>query len=433
MDMRDRVIRDEIHKDILVPSSHAKIIDTREFQRLRSIQQLSTCEYVFPAATHNRFSHSLGAYYLAKQLTFSLNEVQPDTISKDDAELVHLAALLHDIGHPPYSHLLETPEVFATYYSHEHWGRILLESEDTEIGSALREVIGEQRLNRLFALMDGQNECNGVEIPPFMKEIVSSQLDVDRMDYLVRDQANTGAQIGGFDIARVFRALRVGKNGHFYVKNWGLPAIEAYLVTRYHMYNQVYFHKVNMLTQNYLVKMLSRARLLATSGQLKIDGRLRNMLLNENLTAVEYSELNDSHVKVALPDWASHEDEILSLYAEKLLSRKNFHKSIRIDTLTIEMVEIIRQRLEDLVKSKGYDPSIHVLYARISKRGYMPYEQGIILEDGRDAADHSSMIRSLSQPNERALIFVPEMIRDEIETTVRDWIKPGQSSLSQFD
>ena len=163
--MRDRVIRDEIHRDILVPSSHAKIIDAREFQRLRSIQQLSTCEYVFPAATHNRFSHSLGAYYLAKELTFSINEVKSGTISEDDAELVHLAALLHDIGHPPYSHLLETPDVFATYHSHEHWGRLLLESEDTEIGAALRDVIGKQRLNRLFALMDGENECNGVDIP----------------------------------------------------------------------------------------------------------------------------------------------------------------------------------------------------------------------------------------------------------------------------
>jgi HD superfamily phosphohydrolase len=433
MDMRDRVIRDEIHRDILVPSSHATIIDTKEFQRLRSIQQLSTCEYVFPAATHNRFSHSLGAYYLAKKMTIALEEVQPGTMSKEDAELVHLAALLHDIGHPPYSHLLETPEVFATYHSHEHWGRLLLESEDTEIGMALRTVIGEKRLNRLFALMDGQNECDGVSIPPFMKEIVSSQLDVDRMDYLVRDQANTGAQIGGFDIARVFRALRVGADGHFHVKKWGLPAIEAYLVTRYHMYNQVYFHKVNMLTQNYLVKMLSRARTLALDGKLEISGRLRLMLLEDDLSPVQYAELNDSHVKVAFPDWAQHEDEILSLYAEKLLSRKDFHKSVRIDSLTTEMIDVIKPRLEEVVSSKGFNPEIHVLYAKISKRGYMPYEQGIILEDGRDAAEHSSMIRSLSQPNERALIFVPDAIRDEVESMVRDWIKPGQSSLSQFD
>ena len=91
--------------------------------------------------------------------------------------------------------------------------------------------------------MDGESVYDGTAIPPFMKEIVSSQLDVDRMDYLVRDQANTGAQIGGFDIDRVFRALRIGDDGHFHVKTWGLPAVEAYLVTRYHMYNQVYFHK----------------------------------------------------------------------------------------------------------------------------------------------------------------------------------------------
>ena len=95
--MRDRVIRDEIHKDILVPADHAKIIDTKEFQRLRLIQQLSTCEYVFPAANHNRFSHSLGAYYLAGCVVDSLNDVQPGLVSSGDGELIQLAALLHDL------------------------------------------------------------------------------------------------------------------------------------------------------------------------------------------------------------------------------------------------------------------------------------------------------------------------------------------------
>ncbi|MEC8540475.1 MAG: HD domain-containing protein [Candidatus Thermoplasmatota archaeon] len=430
--MRERVIRDEIHKDILVPSQHAKIIDTKEFQRLRSIQQLSTCEYVFPAANHNRFSHSLGAYHLATKLTELIQEVQPGMIQSDDAELVQLAALLHDIGHPPYSHLLETPKVFAKYHSHEHWGRLLLESEETEIGAVVREILGEDRLGRLFAILDGESEFNGEPIPPFMKEIVSSQLDVDRMDYLVRDQANTGAQIGGFDIDRVFRALRVGKDGHFHVKKWGLPAVEAYLVTRYHMYNQVYFHKVNMLTQNYLVGMLSRAKELASQGALVLDAKLSNMLLNESLSPSQYAELTDSHVKVVLDDWSYHDDELLSLYAGKLLSRREFHKSLRIDTLDVNMVEIVRERLEAFVEECGFDASIHVLYARISKRGYMPYQQGIILEDGRDASEHSAMIRSLALPNERAMVFVPEAVRDEAEALVREWIKPSQSSLSQF-
>lgn len=430
--MRERVIRDEIHKDILVPPHHAKILDTKEFQRLRSIQQLSTCEYVFPAANHNRFSHSLGAYHLARKLTQLLQDVQPGIIDDDDAELVQLAALLHDIGHPPYSHLLETPQVFATFHSHEHWGRLLIESTDTEIGMAVHEVLGPDRLGRLFALMDGKSEYQGVVIPQFMKEIVSSQLDVDRMDYLVRDQANTGAQIGGFDIDRVFRALRVGEDGHFYVKTWGLPAVEAYLVTRYHMYNQVYFHKVNMLTQNYLVDMLSRAKILAEQGKLNLDHRLEQMLVNKSLTPVQYAELNDSHIKVALSDWAKHEDITLSLYANKLLSRRGFHKSLRINTLDIKMVDSVKQRLEEFIKSHGYDPEIHALYATISKRGYMPYEQGIKLEDGRDVSEHSAMIRSLALPNERAMVFVPEEIRDAAEAVVREWIKPSQSSLSQF-
>ena len=428
MHMRDRVIRDEVHRDILVPAKIAKLIDTKEFQRLRNIQQLATCHYVFPAATHTRFSHSLGAYHLAKVLCEHLLDVQPGVISDEDAELVAIAAMLHDVGHAPFSHLLETDKVFANYHDHEDWGRKILESEETEIGMAIREVLGEKRTGRLFALYAGKNDYQGEAIAPFMYEIVSSQLDVDRMDYMIRDQANSGAQIGGFDYSRVIRALRVGENGHLYAKDWGLPAIEAYLVTRYHLYNQVYFHKVNQLTQEYLVRVLSRARKLAKEKKLELSEPLWNMLCNENLSVKQYVRITDADINSVLMDWAEHEDSKLSGYARRLVSRRDYHKSIRIGELDTEMSSIVVPKILPIVIKAGHTED-DIITASIRKKGYMPYSQGIVLQDGRDVIEQSPLIQSLSLPSEQALIFIPEDVRDECEAVAREAIKPSQSRL----
>lgn len=425
------MIRDEIHRDIFVPARIARLIDTREFQRLRNIQQLATCHYVFPAATHNRFSHSLGAYHLARVLCDHLSEVQPGIISEEDSELVSIAALLHDVGHPPFSHLLENDKVFATYHNHEDWGKMLLESKDTEIGIAIREVLSEERTGRLFALYAGDTQYNGEDIPPFMKEIVSSQLDVDRMDYMIRDQANSGAQIGGFDSARVIRALRVDDSGHLYAKDWGLPAIEAYLVTRYHLYNQVYFHKVNQLTQEYLVRVLSRAREMANNGELSLSNSLNNMLCNESLNVQEYVRLTDADINGVLMDWADNNDPVLSGYAKRLVSRRDYHKSIRIGELTAEMSSVVIPKILPVLEKAGFSSS-DIITASIRKKGYKPYSQGIMLEDGRDVVEHSPLIQSLVQTSEQALIFIPEVVRDECEQVAREVIKPSQSSLSSF-
>jgi HD superfamily phosphohydrolase len=357
-----------------------------------------------------------------------LSESQPGIISDEDSELVSIAALLHDIGHPPFSHLLETDKVFANFHSHEDWGRMMLESEDTEIGIAIREILGEERTGRLFALYSGHSEYDGNPIAPFLKEIVSSQLDVDRMDYMIRDQANSGAQIGGFDSARVIRALRVDDSGHLFAKDWGLPAIEAYLVTRYHLYNQVYFHKVNQLTQEYLVRVLARAKQLANEEKLVLSNSLQNMLCNKELNVNEYVRLTDADINGVLMDWADHDDEVLSGYAKRLVSRRDYHKSIRIGELTAEMSSVVIPKILPVVESAGFGRE-DIITASIRKKGYMPYSQGIMLEDGRDVVEHSSLIQSLTLASEQALIFIPEVVRDKCEQIAREVIKPSQSRL----
>ena len=131
--------------------------------------------------------------------------------------------------------------------------------------------------------------------------------------------------------------------------------------------------------------------------------------------------------------FATQSDEILSGYASRLLARRDYHKSLRIPSLTTEMFATVADDVATYLAEKGFDPTHDLITASIRKRGYMPYEQGIILEDGRDAAEHSPLIRSLTQSEERILVFVPEVVRNECEAMVRAKTKPAQSSLSMFD
>ncbi len=413
MSTHHRVVRDNVHRDITLTPDISRLVDTATFQRLRDVKQLATCHYVFPTATHSRFVHSLGAQHLAGVLLEHLEVVHPGRISEEDATLVRYAALLHDIGHPPFSHALESAEVYATYHHHEDWGARILSEPDNDLRIALIDLVGEAGLKRLFEIMDGTVDF------PALHDIVSSQLDVDRLDYLMRDQVNTGAKVGTFDVFRIFRAMRIGDDGHLTVTRGGVAEVESYLMMRYHMYHNVYFHKVNMLTQVYVIRALKRARELVEAGEMKVSRRMERMLTDSELSVKDYLALTDSLVQAELSAFSTHPDPVLSKWAGMLDSRSGMHKRVRVRDLTEVAFWGAMKDVKELLSSEGFDPEEDMIVTRVSKEGYRPYSEGIRLEDGRDIADVSPLVASIAAPQNDIMLFVPEECRDAAEEAIQ--------------
>ena len=409
----DRVVRDNVHRDIVLDDDISRLVDTRTFQRLRDVKQLATCHYVFPTATHTRFVHSLGAQHLAGVLLEHLEKVNPGQITPEDARLVRYAALLHDIGHPPFSHALENDRVFANYHHHEKWGRMILEDPDNDLRQVLIDLVGEDGLARMFSILDGTCEF------PVLHEIVSSQLDVDRLDYLMRDQINTGAKIGTFDVFRIFRSLRIGEDGHLTVTSSGVAEVESYLMMRYHMYHNVYFHKLNALTTAYVIRALVRARDLVLDGKMTVSVRMNRMLTDENLSVRDYLALTDSLIQAELTAFVTHDDHLLSKWATLLASRSGMHKSVRVRNLTEVAFWGAKGKVEQILTDAGYDPEEDMIVTRVSKEGYRPYTDGIHIEGGRDIIEVSTLVASITAPLNHILLFVPKECREHAEDAIR--------------
>ena len=409
----DRVVRDNVHRDIVLDDDISRLVDTRTFQRLRDVKQLATCHYVFPTATHTRFVHSLGAQHLAGVLLEHLEKVNPGRITPEDARLVRYAALLHDIGHPPFSHALENDRVFANYHHHEKWGRMILEDPDNDLRQVLIDLVGEDGLARMFSILDGTCEF------PVLHEIVSSQLDVDRLDYLMRDQINTGAKIGTFDVFRIFRSLRIGEDGHLTVTSSGVAEVESYLMMRYHMYHNVYFHKLNALTTAYVIRALVRARDLVLDGKMTVSVRMNRMLTDENLSVRDYLALTDSLIQAELTAFVTHDDHLLSKWATLLASRSGMHKSVRVRNLTEVAFWGAKGKVEQILTDAGYDPEEDMIVTRVSKEGYRPYTDGIHIEGGRDIIEVSTLVGSITAPLNHILLFVPKECREPAEDAIR--------------
>jgi len=230
-------VYDEVHGYIELDEVALRIVDLDMFQRLRRIKQLGVTFYVYPGAVHTRFSHSLGVYHLMRKLSERLR--RDGYISRDDLPLLEASALLHDIGHLPYSHALETFYIRASWHGFEHEDlsrEIIL--NDPEVSEAL-SAFGLDK-HEVASIIYGRHR------EPLYNQLMSSDLDVDRMDYLVRDSLHTGVTYGSIDLDRLLETITVDREGNIAVKDKGLIAAENFYIARLHMYRGVYYHKTSL-------------------------------------------------------------------------------------------------------------------------------------------------------------------------------------------
>ncbi len=360
---REKVFRDPVHNYIRVEYQVIlDLIDTPEFQRLRRIKQLGTTSSVFQGAEHSRFTHSLGVYEITRQICdqFQLNypsQVAGDGLWNDDERLVALcAALLHDIGHGAYSHTFE--HIFNT--DHELITRQIITNPETAINRVLTQVADDFPA-KVASVIDHSYPN------PQVVQMISSQIDADRMDYLLRDAYNTGTKYGEFDLTRVLRVMRPYDKGIAFLAN-GMHAVEDYIVSRFQMYQQVYFHPVSRGMEVILQKLLQRAKFLyqQPDHHQSLAPQLLIPFFEQNFTLQDYLKLDDGVLNTYFLYWLDYPDSVLNDLADRFLSRRPL-KSVAFSQQTQRVLPELRA----LTEQAGYNSEY---YTAVNNSFDLPYD-----------------------------------------------------------
>ena len=308
---RTRVFRDPMYGYITCDYKIiTDLIDTKELQRLRRIRQLAGVGMVFQTAEHSRFTHSLGAYHMANLVIHNVDGMEK--ISEYEQVVFLISALLHDVGHGPYSHAFET----TIEKSHEDITVSMILSPTTEIHQVLS--IKEGLASDVASVISHDGKF------PLIEQLVSSQLDVDRMDYLSRDAYMTGATYGIIDYFRILRSMKI-MNNKLVCKASGVHSIESYLMSRYHMYFQVYYHPVARSYEVVLESIYERIKDLSKKNY-KFEANLTSFLnvINNNDDLESYLELDDAYVQGFIKQLEHSKDKILAKLCKAILNRHLF-------------------------------------------------------------------------------------------------------------
>lgn len=361
---KEKVFRDPVHDYIHI--QHQVIMDlinSSEFQRLRRIKQLGTSSFTFHGAEHSRFNHSLGVYEIARRICDKFVRNYPskeagDGLWNDEERLVTLcAALLHDIGHGPFSHTFE--KIFAT--DHEAITVAIITSPDTEVNRILRKI-GPDFPNQVAAVIAKTYDN------PQVIQLISSQIDADRMDYLLRDAYYSGVTYGTFDLTRILRVIRPYKEGIAFDVS-GMHAVEDYIVSRYQMYMQIYFHPVSRGMEVVLSHLMKRAKdvYLDEQSEFQHSATFLVPFFKQTWTLKDYLRLDDGVLTTYFNHWMDEKDSILSDLAHRFINRHPF-KSVRYlkgrDDATLE-------RMSTLIERMGFNREY---YTAINNSYDLPYD-----------------------------------------------------------
>lgn len=332
-----KIINDPVFGFIKIPRGLLlSIVDHPLMQRLTRINQLGLATVVYPGARHTRFQHSIGAFHLMSESIHTLLQ-KGHFIFDSEAEAVCAAILMHDIGHGPFSHVLENTLIHGI--SHEDISLLMMEQINHDLGDQLNLAI------RIFK----------DEYPKrFLHQLISSQLDMDRLDYLRRDSFYTGVTEGSIGSARIIKMLNV-VDDRLVVESKGIYSIENYLTSRRLMYWQVYLHKTAVAYEKVLVNMLTRAKLLAHKGHdLFATPSLRYFLYNDvdrqwfdtHPEALQmYQQLDDNDIWSSIKVWMHHDDKILATLAHDMAERRIFKVEVHDEPVGDERIAEIRQRI----------------------------------------------------------------------------------------
>jgi uncharacterized protein len=360
---KQKVINDPVHGFIAIHDELIyAIIEHPYFQRLRRIKQLGLTDFVYPGAHHTRFHHALGAYHLMRKALMTLKNKGVE-ISPEEEQGAQIAILLHDIGHGPFSHTLE--HTLMRDISHEEISLLFMESLNAEFEGQLDLAI------RIF-----KNEYP----KKFLHQLVSGQLDVDRLDYLTRDSFFTGVSEGVINYNRLIDMMDVVDNA-LVLESKAIYSIEKFLISRRIMYWQVYLHKTVVCAEEMLIKLILRAKYLVAQGQkLPCSKALAEFLYKDqadNLRSdkkllINYANLDDIDILSAVKSWQYEEDKILAFLARSLQERKLFKIKLQEDSFDSKKIETVKHQIMKRFELNEPDADFLIINKSITSYLYNP-------------------------------------------------------------